>query len=74
MRPERARLSADGALAGTVEQVVYDGADTTYHVGIAGGGTIRVRETNRDGAALRAPRGTAVSVAIDPAAIRVIAE
>jgi len=74
VRPERATLSPDGALPGTVEQVVYDGADTTYHVALAGGAIIRVRETNREGAALRAQRGGAVRVSIGPTAIRVLAE
>jgi len=74
IRPERATLSPDGVLPGTVEQIVYDGADTTYHVALAGGASIRVRETNREGPALRAQRGVAVRVAVDPTAIRVLAE
>ncbi len=74
IRPERAALTPDGTLPGTVEQVVYDGADTTYHVALAGGAVLRVRETNRAGPALRAARGDAVRVAIDPLAIRVLAE
>jgi spermidine/putrescine transport system ATP-binding protein len=75
LRPERARLGAaegEQALGGTVEQVVYDGADVTYHVAIAGGGVVRVREASHG--AQRAGRGEMVRVAVDPAALRVLAE
>ena len=75
LRPERAVLSLVApqgqALPGVVEQVVYDGADTTYHVALAGGLALRVRVANRDG--FRAERGAAVHVAIEPAALRVVA-
>jgi len=74
IRPERATISPDGTIPGTVEQIVYDGADTTYHVALAGGATLRVRETNRAGLAIRAQLGAAIRVTIDPAAIRVLAE
>ena len=75
LRPERARLGAaegEQSLAGTVEQVVYDGADLTYHVALAGGGLLRVREPSHRGA--QAGRGEAVQVAIDAAALRVVGE
>ena len=75
LRPERAVLCLERptgqSLPGVVEQVVYDGADTTYHVALAGGLVLRVRVGNRDG--IRAARGAAVHVAIDPAALRVVA-
>jgi len=75
LRPERAALHLarpEGqSLPGTVEQVVYDGADTTYHVALAGGGTVRVRVANREGP--RAARGDAVHVAMPPGALRAVA-
>jgi spermidine/putrescine transport system ATP-binding protein len=75
IRPERVRLAEPGAapIAGTVEQVVYDGADTTYHVALAGGARLRARQQNGDGA-VRRRAGETVAVSIAPAAIRVLAQ
>ena len=75
LRPERARLgAAEGqqALSGSVEQVVYDGADITYHIAIAGGPELRVREPTHGG--VRAARGEVVRVSLEPAALRVVGE
>ncbi len=76
LRPERARLVApddtDGqSLTGTVDQVVYDGADTTYHLALAGGGGLRLREPSHG---VRAPArvGEAVRVRVDPASLRAV--
>ena len=75
LRPERAVLSADGdGLAGTVAQVVYDGADTTWHVALPGGLGLRVRETNRAGVAARFAVGDAVRVGVPPAALVVLGD
>jgi spermidine/putrescine transport system ATP-binding protein len=54
VRPEKVRLAAanpDGsdptfALAGTVEELIYLGTDTTYLVRVPGQGTIRARRQN----------------------------
>ena len=71
LRPERAVLAREGAgLAGTVAQVVYDGADSTYHVALADGFVVRVRVGNRDDR--RFEHGAAVRVSADPAALRVV--
>jgi spermidine/putrescine transport system ATP-binding protein len=71
LRPERAMMAPDGpGLAGTVAQLVYDGADSTYHVALADGLVVRVRVGNRDGR--RFEQGAAVRVSADPAALRVV--
>ena len=76
IRPERAWLTAagQGNLAGTVEQVVYLGTDTTYHVALGGGARLRLREQNRSGARPRVVPGEAVGVAVPDSAVRVLAE
>ncbi len=77
LRPERAILSGGEAmvgqgLPGVVAHAVYDGADTMFHVALADGSALRVREANREGAALRFVIGAAVQVAIPPAALIVV--
>ncbi len=76
IRPERASLAPPGdpGLAGIVEQIVYEGTDTTYHVLIAGGLRLRLREQNREGSRPRVGTGERVAVALPAAAIRVLAE
>jgi spermidine/putrescine transport system ATP-binding protein len=71
LRPERAVMARDGAgLAGTVAQVVYDGADSTYHVALVDGSVLRVRVGNREGC--RFEQGAAVRVSAAPAALQVV--
>ncbi|MBV9521313.1 MAG: ABC transporter ATP-binding protein [Alphaproteobacteria bacterium] len=75
IRPERASLAPPGAgLAGTVEHIVYEGTDTTYHVLLAGGLRLRLREQNRESARPRVAAGEAVAVALPAAAIRILVE
>ena len=76
IRPERAvlDLGVGGTLRGTVEQIVYEGCDTTYHVALAAGGRFRVCEQNRSGVSPRFSAGDAVSVTLQPDAIRVLTE
>lgn len=75
VRPERTRLdpAGDGDLPATVEQVVYEGGDTTYHVVLAQGERLRVCEQNRDGARPRFAAGSAVAISLPASAIRVLA-
>ena len=75
VRPERANLEhgGQGALRGMVEQVVYEGGDTTYYVALEAGDRFRYCEQNRSGATPRFQAGEAVSAIIPPAAIRVLA-
>jgi spermidine/putrescine transport system ATP-binding protein len=76
VRPERANLAPPGGagLAGIVEQVVYEGTDTTYYVLLAGGLRFRLSEQNRDGARPRVGAGDAIAVTLPAAAIRVLVE
>ena len=50
IRPERTELAADGQLEGVLENIVYVGTDTVYHLNVAGQPGFRVRQQNRDGA------------------------
>src|SRR5205823_5883545 len=74
IRPERANLAPPGSagLAGIVEQIVYEGTDTTYYVLLASGLRFRLSEQNRDGARPRVGTGDAVAVALPAAAIQVL--
>jgi spermidine/putrescine transport system ATP-binding protein len=76
VRPERASLAPPGGsgLAGIVEQVVYEGTDTTYYVLLAGGLRFRISEQNRDGARPRVATGDAIAITLPAAAIRVLVE
>jgi spermidine/putrescine transport system ATP-binding protein len=76
IRPERAALVAPGGggIQGTIEQVVYVGADTTYHLRLAGGLRFRLRDQNRAGSTGRLASGDAVAVVIPAAAVRALAE
>ncbi|HEX3347068.1 MAG TPA: ABC transporter ATP-binding protein, partial [Acetobacteraceae bacterium] len=71
IRPERAVLVAPGAglLSGRVQQVVYMGTDTSYHLTLDGIGPFRVRGQNRGGASPVVRPGDAVGVALDPDAV-----
>jgi spermidine/putrescine transport system ATP-binding protein len=76
VRPERTVLAApgQGPLAGTIEQIVYEGTDTTYHVRLAPGVRFRVCEQNRGGGSPRFRQGEAVSLALPANAVRVLVE
>ena len=76
IRPERLAFVAvgEGAVNAMVRHVVYDGADTTYHVVLPDETPLRIRTQNRDGADERRAIGEAVGVYIPPAAVRVLAE
>ncbi|MEI0877686.1 ABC transporter ATP-binding protein [Pseudomonas aeruginosa] len=74
IRPERTELAADGQLEGVLENVVYVGTDTVYHLNVAGQPGFRVRQQNRDGARCPHSPGAKVRVRVPAAAIRVLAE
>ncbi len=74
IRPERVSLAADGQLLGKVENVVYVGTDTVYHLDVAGQGGFRVRQQNRDGALGGYQVGDQVRVQVPGAAIKVLVE
>jgi len=75
VRPERVSLvpaGAPGALAGRIEDIVYVGSDTSFHVLLADGLRFRVRVQNRDGAAPRFAPGDPVGLVIPAAAVQVL--
>ncbi len=76
VRPERTLLvpPGQGPLAGTIEQIVYEGTDTTYHVRLAPGVRFRACEQNRGGGRPRFRQGEAVSLALPANAVRVLVE
>ncbi len=71
VRPERASLSVDDGLPARVQQVVYMGTDTVYHVDLSGQ-VFKVRITNTSGANHHFRVGDAVRVQIPPEAIQVL--
>ncbi|MBV9518133.1 MAG: ABC transporter ATP-binding protein [Hyphomicrobiales bacterium] len=76
VRPERTLLQApgEGPLAGTIDQIVYEGTDTTYLVRLAPGVRFRVCEQNRAGGRPRFRQGEAVSLTLPADAVRVLVE
>jgi spermidine/putrescine transport system ATP-binding protein len=74
IRPERTRLdkAGEGSLPGTVDQVVYEGGDTTYYVALRQGGRFRICEQNRTGSKARFNPDDAVGVTLPADAIRVL--
>ena len=76
IRPERMLLCppGEGSLDGKVEQIVYEGINTTYHVAPAPGLRLRICEQNRETARPRFAKGDAVGVVMPPSALRVIVE
>jgi spermidine/putrescine transport system ATP-binding protein len=76
VRPERAELQAGwtAGLPARVEQVVYFGTDTTFHLRLPGGHPFQARVQNRKGAVHAFVPGDEVSVALAPDAVRVLAD
>jgi spermidine/putrescine transport system ATP-binding protein len=76
IRPERMILGPPGlgTLDGRVEQIVYEGINTTYHVALAQGLRLRICEQNRENARPRFLKGDAVGVTLPANALRVLVE
>jgi spermidine/putrescine transport system ATP-binding protein len=77
VRPERAEIvehaeDRPGELAGGVENIVYFGTDTTYHVALDGGGGFVVRLQNREGARHRHEVGGRVGILLPGEAVQVL--
>src|SRR5690606_2536598 len=67
VRPEHAHLAATGekaALSGTIQNVVYLGTDTHFHVRLEDGGVFIVRQQNSRGASRSFEQGDAVGIVI----------
>jgi spermidine/putrescine transport system ATP-binding protein len=75
VRPEQVRLEAadaGGAMAASLEQVVYFGTDTHYHLRLATGEPVVARlQSQRDGAPPPEP-GTRLGVGLRPGAIQIL--
>ena len=74
VRPEHAELTAarKGGLSGQVENVVYFGTDTHYHVQLSDGSPFMVRLQNRGIAELPYKAGDKVGIIIDDGAAQVL--
>ena len=75
VRPEHASLTkpkASSVLAGTLENVVYFGTDTHYHVALKSGGTFTVRMQNARGQTGEFAQGDQVGIDIDDGASQVL--
>ncbi len=75
VRPERVELApaSEGGIEATVRHVVYFGTDTHYHLALADGALLLVREQNNRGAGGRFASGDRVSARVPPEALRVLA-
>jgi spermidine/putrescine transport system ATP-binding protein len=74
VRPERIDLDIPDAsrVTGKVENVVYFGTDTTYHMMLSGGTRVQVRVQNRTGSRPKLNPGDAVGIAFPPDAVQVL--
>lgn len=80
VRPERSELIADDTpvdgtvLAGTLDNVVYFGTDTIFHMKLENGSAFRVRTQNHGGAPRPLEPGAEVHVHIPRDAVRILAD
>ncbi|MEM1277285.1 MAG: ABC transporter ATP-binding protein [Pseudomonadota bacterium] len=74
IRPEHARLTdpGDALLTGMLENVVYFGTDTHFHVAVNGGDPFIVRQQNARTGTEEVPTGTEVGIAFDEGAVQVL--
>ena len=75
VRPEHSDLVERGGkadLAGKLENIVYFGTDTHYHVKLDGGAAFTVRQQNSRAAAKEFAVGDAVGIAIEPHAAQML--
>jgi len=74
IRPERIVIEEPGAgqLAGSVDQVVYEGIATTYHIALSDGSRLRVCVQSRESARRRLCRGETVGLTLPPEAVKVL--
>ena len=74
VRPEHARLVPAGAgvLGGVLENIVYFGTDTHYHVRLDGGAPFMVRQQNSQATPVNHAQGEKVGLEIAAGAMRVL--
>ncbi|TGS89948.1 TOBE domain-containing protein, partial [Mesorhizobium sp. M2D.F.Ca.ET.178.01.1.1] len=73
VRPEHAKLTKDkGDLSGTVENIVYFGTDTHYHVRLDGGENFIVRHQNSRSSPVTYETGAKVGIQFEEGAARVL--
>ncbi|MGH8432429.1 MAG: TOBE domain-containing protein, partial [Solimonas sp.] len=75
VRPEHASIQArpgEGALKGTLENIVYFGTDTHFHVKLAAGPHFIIRQQNRHGVTDDFKTGMPVGVEIGENAAQVL--
>lgn len=75
VRPEHARLTLDASAAdleGSLQDIVYFGTDTHYHVELPDGARFVARVQNRRGGEDAPAVGSAVGILIEPGAIQVL--
>ncbi|HSF94463.1 MAG TPA: TOBE domain-containing protein, partial [Thermohalobaculum sp.] len=72
VRPEHATLGAEGDLAGRLENIVYFGTDTHYHVRLADGADFVVRSQNLRDSAEAFREGQDVAIALKSDAVQVL--
>jgi spermidine/putrescine transport system ATP-binding protein len=75
VRPEHADLvrpHGKADLHGKIENVVYFGTDTHYHVRLDGGHAFIVRQQNARGGGTGFSEGEAVGIALEPHAAQVL--
>ena len=73
VRPEHARLvSEGGAVTGTLDNVVYFGTDTHYHVRLDAGGQFIVRQQNARNGESGFAAGDRVGIAIGDDAAQIV--
>ena len=54
------------------QRAIYQGTDTAYHIALAGGGRLVVRDANREDGTAAFARGDMVAVALPVAALRIL--
>ena len=75
IRPEHVRLTkaaSEAAVSGTLDNIVYIGTDTQYHLRLADGTPFTVRMQNRRNAKERYSRGDELGIGVTGDAVQVL--
>jgi spermidine/putrescine transport system ATP-binding protein len=74
IRPEHAVLTEDGHLAGAVENIVYFGTDTNFHIRLDEGGLFTLRRQNAAWQEDLPEKGARVSIGLADGAVQIVRE